>query len=105
MTAAVIMAVAGAGAVLVWLLWRGTDRGSARGGETAPNLPRVRIRGGDRVDFDGVEVDLPTAVARARAAGKVRVLATGDARVGWIAAVKGALNAAGVELLTDHVVP
>jgi hypothetical protein len=116
------VAVVGSGALLLWLLWHGKGWGGdgvgrrARGGAVtrqpdasppaSPPPPEVRvsIRSGDRVELDGVSSDLATTVARARAAGVARVIATGDARVGWIANVIGALKAASVTVYASSSV-
>lgn len=92
------IAVIGGGAFLVWLLWRGRGKGKGSGGNGDHHSDPVivRIRSGDQIELDGVSSDLATTVARARAAGATRVVATGDARHGWIVQVIAALKAAGV---------
>jgi hypothetical protein len=97
-----VLALAGGGAALVWLLWRG--RG-ARGGRDQARDHRddhaeivVWICSGDRVRVDGVSMDLTTAVNHARSARRVNVFATGDARHGWVEQVRDALRAAGVDV-------
>jgi hypothetical protein len=62
---------------------------------------RIWLRSGDRVELDGVNTDLPTAIETARAVGRASVYATGDARVGWIGKVINALRAAQVSVLAD----
>lgn len=96
------IAVVGAGALLVWLLWRGHGKGKGKGGDgdrsSAPAAVEVWIRSRDRIELDGVSSDLATTVARARTAGKARVHVTGDARQGWVENVVHALRAAGVDV-------
>ncbi|HEU4735373.1 MAG TPA: hypothetical protein VFT22_46095 [Kofleriaceae bacterium] len=48
--------------------------------------------------MDGINMDLATAVGRARDAGAAFVLAVGDARQGWVDTVIEALKAAGVDI-------
>jgi hypothetical protein len=100
------VAVIGGGALLVWLLWRGRGKGAGGGVReqgsarvSAPAQLMVWVLGGDRVALntvDGMVLDLPTMVARARAMGAARVFRTGDARHGWVLDVIGALRDAGV---------
>ena len=96
------IAVIGGGALLVWLLWRGRGKGKgSRGdgdGQSASATMEVWLRGGDRIELDGVSSDLATTVARARAAGMARVHVSGDARQGWVENVVHALRAAGVDV-------
>ena len=96
------IAVIGGGALLAWLLWRGRGKGKGKGssGESDHNSAPVivRLRGNDQIELDGVSSDLATTVARARAAGATRVVATGDARQGWITQVIAALKSAGVAI-------
>jgi hypothetical protein len=98
------IAVLGGGALLVWLLWRGRGRGKGKGSGgddermRAPEVVEVWLRGGDRIELNGVSLDLATTVARARAAGVARVFTAGDAREGWHRHVINALREAGVEL-------
>ena len=105
------VAVIGGGALLLWLVasgGRGSGGHGGRGGTVArtvdalpPSEVHVRIRSGDRIDVDGVSSELSAAVARARAAGIARVVATGDARQGWVVEVLHALGAAGVVVYTS----
>ncbi len=100
------LAVIGGGALLAWwLLRRGSGPGgrSSRdatgthgGGTPAPAArPRVWVRTA-RIEVDGVVADLPTVIARGRAAGAVDVHATGDAVTRVIRDVVSSLRAAGV---------
>ena len=80
------------------------DRTSTGLGAPSPPAPeevRVWLRSGDRIELDGVSSDLATTLARARAVGRARVYATGDARVGWIGTVINALRAAQVSVWAD----
>jgi hypothetical protein len=61
----------------------------------------VWLRGGDRLELDGVAANLETTLVRARAVGRARVHASGDARVGWIVKVVNELRAAQVTVLAD----
>ena len=106
------LALAGGTALLFWLLLRGkgwglgTGSGVGLGGagqganvtpttSEAPAPCRVWVRG-DHIDVDGTTADLPTVVARCRAAGRADVKSTGDAIVGTISDVVRAIQAAGV---------
>jgi hypothetical protein len=95
-----VLALVGAGAALVWWLWRGRGSRNAgrEGGDPSERTAKVvlRIGSGDRVSVDGVEMDLAAAVERARHASVVEVCPRGDARHGWVEAVQSALQAAGV---------
>lgn len=104
----------GAGAVLVWLLWRGhgwggREDGKRRGdggeasadssGRTAPLGPPVHVwLRGDRIEVEGVESDLATAIERARATGLAYVYTTGDTIHGRVVDVVQALQRSGVEV-------
>lgn len=81
------------------------DRGSSSGpGATALPAPKelvVWLRSGDRIELDGVAVSLETTLVRARAIGRARVHASGDARVGWIGKVINELRAAQVTVLAE----
>jgi len=94
------IAVISSGVFLAWLLWRGRGKSTGSGdgstGGSPSALVTVRIRSGDRLELDGASADLAVVIARARAAGTARVLATGDARHGWITQVLAALKAADV---------
>lgn len=107
----------GAGAVLVWLLgrgrgWGGSEDGKSRGGDsgeasadstgrTAPLGPPVHVwLRGDRIEVEGVESDLATAIERARATGLAYVYTTGDTIHGRIVDVVQALQRSGVEVAT-----
>jgi hypothetical protein len=114
------LALAGGTALLFWLLLRskgwglGLGMGSGVGlgaagqganvtptnGEPptngeAPAPCRVWIRG-DHIDVDGTRADLPTVVARCRAAGRADVHATGDTIVRTISEIVRAIQDAGV---------
>ena len=97
----------GAGAALVWLLWRGRgwggrEDGKSRGGDsgrTAPLGPPVHVwLRGDRIEVEGVESDLATAIERARATGLAYVYTTGDTIHGRVVDVVQALQRSGVEV-------
>ncbi|HEU4731284.1 MAG TPA: hypothetical protein VFT22_25495 [Kofleriaceae bacterium] len=94
------LALVGGGAFLLWLLWPGRGRGQGGRGDkdavSARKAVHVRIRSGDQVFVDGINMDLATVLARAREAGTAYVLAAGDARQGWVETVFGALQAAGI---------
>jgi hypothetical protein len=81
------------------------DSGSSSGsGATALPAPKevvVWIRSGDRIELDGVAVSLETTLVRARAVGRARVHASGDARVGWIGKVINELRAAQVTVWAE----
>jgi hypothetical protein len=61
----------------------------------------VTIRGGDRVDLDGIASDLAHVAVAAATARRVVVRAAGDARHGFIVNVLGALVACGVPVSAD----
>jgi hypothetical protein len=99
------LAWVGGGALLLWFLWPGRDKGTSDNGDNdgirdiRERKPvHVRIRSGDQLDLDEVSSDLATTVGRARAAGVAYVLAVGDARTGWVNTVIDALKAAGVDV-------
>jgi hypothetical protein len=117
------LAVAGATLALVWLWGRRSGQGGGDGagsgggtgggsssaeGTVAPpaGLPTpteavVWLRGGDRIELDGVATSLETMLVRARAKGRAQVHASGDARVGWIGQVINELRAAQVVVVAD----
>jgi hypothetical protein len=98
--------VIGGGALLAWLLLRGSGWGlghapGAAGGnsdtERRPIGPPCRVHlDADGLKLDGVLANLPAAVTRCRAAGIAEVTATGAAIVGAISDVLTALRDAGV---------
>jgi hypothetical protein len=97
-----VLALAGGGAALLWLLWRGRGTRNARDqvrdhSDDRPDVV-VWICSGDRVKVDGVNLDLATAVDRARRARTANVFATGDARHGWVEQARDAMRAAGVDV-------
>jgi hypothetical protein len=104
------LALAGAGAFLLWRLWPrgGAGGGSGDGGADAHGADAqdrarkapvvVRLSDGDRIELDGKPSDLATTIAHARIAGAARVVVTGDARHGWAMTVLDALEGAGVEV-------
>jgi hypothetical protein len=99
-----VVLVGGVGLAAWWLLARGKGfgfRGPSSGtdADTAQPLTRciVWIRA-DRIEIDGVVADLPTVIAKCRAAGTAEVHATGDAITGTVVGVLKALNTAGVKL-------
>ena len=105
-TGRTVALVGGAGLVAWWLLSRGkgwgfrsAGDGNATGTGTAQPAARsiIWIRA-DRIEVDGVAADLPTVVAKSRAAGTAEVHATGDAITGAVSRVLKALKAAGVKL-------
>jgi hypothetical protein len=100
------IALVGGAALVAWLLWRrsrggdGRSRGSgmdATPSQAQPTPCLVWVRA-DRIDIDGARADLPTVVARCRAAGRAEVRATGAAITRSIIDVLAALNAAGVRV-------
>ncbi len=105
-TGRTVVLVGGAGLVAWWLLarsngwrFRSPDDGDGNGAETGQTPVRrvVWVRG-DRIEVDGVVADLPTVIAKSRAAGTVEVHATGDAITGAVIKVLEALQVAGVKL-------
>jgi hypothetical protein len=102
-----VLALVGAGAALAWWLWRGGSRkpGGGTGDRSKPTRELViRICGGDHVSVDGVEMDLPATVERARQATLVEIYPRGDTRHGWIEEVQAALKAARVHFVL-HPLP
>lgn len=93
--------VGGAGLAAWWLLSRGKGwsfRPSGDGREgTSTTLARpvVWVRG-DRIEVDGVVADLPSVIAKSRAAGEAEVHATGNAIMRSVRDVVMGLRAAGV---------
>lgn len=79
------------------------DRGAVGAAGASPSPPEVTVwlRSGDRIELDGGASTLASTVIRARAVGRARVHATGDARVGWIRSVLSALREAQVLVLAD----
>lgn len=123
--AAVVLGGATLALVLLWAGRRsgqgGSGTGPGRGGDgdgdgsstmgagataqpaalPAPKEVVVWLRSGDRIELDGVASDLETTLVRARAIGRARVHASGDARVGWIGKVINELRAAQVTVLAN----
>jgi hypothetical protein len=101
------VALVGGAALIAWLFWRGKgwgfgaddglEHGIGRGSPTtvpaAPCLVWIRA---NRIELDGVPVDLNSVVTRCREIGQADVRATGDAITRSIADVLRALKAAGV---------
>lgn len=104
------VAVVGGAGLLAWLLLRrgGEGKGHVPGDGATPGLviPGSRcvvwIRGADRIEVDGVAVDLATAIARCRAVESAEVHASGDARQGFVTSVVKALSAAGIKMIAAH---
>lgn len=93
--------VGGAGLFAWWLLSRGKGWGFRSTGDGREDTSTARSRvvvwvRGDRIDVDGVASDLPTVIAKGRAAGEAEVHATGDAIVRSIRGVVMGLRQAGV---------
>jgi hypothetical protein len=93
--------VGGAGLAAWWLLSRGKGWGFRRSpdereGTSATHARVVVWIRGDRIEVDGVVADLPSVIARARAAGEAEVHATGAAIVRSVRDVVVGLRAAGV---------
>ena len=65
-----VLALAGAGAALAWLLWRG--RGARKTGGSPRDLSEpahevvIRVYGGDHVSVDGVDMEIGRASCRER---------------------------------------
>lgn len=96
------VAILGGVALAAWLLFGGKGwgfGGSGQAGASRPTRCVVWIRP-EGLTVDGVAADLPTVIARCRAAGEAEVHATGDAitRVVWD--TLKALRAAGVTIYT-----
>jgi hypothetical protein len=109
------VAVVGGTGLLAWLLLRGGGRevkdkgkGDVAGADVTlrPVVSGSRcvvwIRAADRIEVDGVAADLPTVIARCRAAESVEVHATGDARQGFVTSVVATLHAAGIKMRVAH---
>ena len=98
-----VIALVGAGAALAWWLWRGRGSRKPDSEMDALSTPTrevvIRIYGSDRVSVNGVEMDLPAAVERARHATLVDICPRGDARHAWIEQVQAALQAAGIHFV------
>lgn len=97
------VAILGGAALVAWLLSRGKGWG-VRGpddahaaGTTRPSRCVVWIRP-EGLTVDGVAADLPTVIARCRAAGEAEVHATGDTIHRVVRDTIQALHAAGVTL-------
>jgi hypothetical protein len=105
-----VLAVGG-GALLAWLLFRGSGWGLGRGHSGAggnsgtppwPVGPPCRVRlDANGLELDGVRADVSAAVTRCRAAGIAEVTTTGAAIVGAIGEVLAALRDAGVIVLAS----
>jgi hypothetical protein len=95
------VAIVGGAALAVWLLSRGKGRrgpGDAQAaGSARPSDCVVWIRP-EGLTVDGVPADLPTVIARCRAAGEAEVHATGDTIHRVVRDTIQALHAAGVTL-------
>ena len=94
-------ALVGGGALLVWLLMRGTGWGvgGQLGATTAGPKRRIRIRvSGAGVSVDGAPVTVDEAVAIARKASGAEVFSTGAARQGTVDDLIAGLHAAGVDV-------
>lgn len=93
--------VGGAGLAAWWLLSRGKGWGFRRSGDgregtsATPGRAVIWVRG-DRIEVDGVAADLPSVIAKGRAAGAADVYATGNAIVRSVRDVVMGLRAAGV---------
>lgn len=104
------LAAIGSGAALLWLLlrgrawsWRsGNGRSGGEGSSAARPPPiSVMLRDGDRIEVDGVPTNLATAVAKARAAGRVHVRTDGAVRHGFVSEVRSALLGVAVDVASD----
>lgn len=97
------VAIVGGAALVAWLLSRGKGWGIRAPGEaqaagaTRPSRCVVWIRP-EGLTVDGVAADLPTVIARCRAAGEAEVHATGDTIHRVVRDTIQALHAAGVTL-------
>ena len=93
--------VGGAGLAAWWLLSHGKGWGFRSPGAGREDTSTARSRvvvwvRGDRIDVDGIVSDLPTAIAKGRAAGEAEVHATGAAIVRRVRDVVVGLRTAGV---------
>ena len=93
--------VGGAGLAAWWLLSRGKGWGFRSSGDGREGTSTARSRvvvwvRDDRIDVDGVASDLPTVIAKGRAAGEAEVHATGAAIVRTVRDVVVGLRTAGV---------
>ena len=100
------VAIVGGAVLAAWLLSRGKGWGfrgpgdaHAAGGPTRPARCVVWIRL-EGFTVDGVVADLPTVIARCRAAGEAEVHATGDAITGVVWDTFKALRGARVTIYT-----
>lgn len=96
------VAIVGGAALVAWLLLRGKGSGlggsgDAHAGASRPSRCVVWIRP-EGLTVDGVAADLPTVIARCRAAGEAEVHATGDTIHRVVRDTIQALHAAGVTL-------
>jgi hypothetical protein len=104
------IAIASAGALLLWLCSRGKGSGTGSGkdhgngpgnaksdGDSSSAI--VKILSEERLLLDGAPADLQAVVARARRAGAVLVCVAGAAREGWADQVMAALRATGVSIV------
>ena len=95
--------VGGAGLAAWWLLSRGKGWGFRRSGDgregtsATPTRVVVWVRG-DGIEVDGVVSDLPSVIAKGRAAREAEVHATGAAIVRTVRDVVVGLRAAGVSV-------
>jgi hypothetical protein len=113
------VALVGGTVLLFWLLLRGKGWSFGAGGDVGlggagaeanvtstsgrPTAPcRVWIRS-DQLELDGQPADLPTVVARCRAAGRAEMNATGDSIARRIGEVVRALQAAGVDIYAPFI--
>jgi hypothetical protein len=93
-----VMLLGCAGIAAYWLMSRGRGWDFLRSGQgtsTTPTRRVVWVRS-DRVEVDGVHLDLPNVIAVCRAAGEAEVHATGDAIMRNVRDVVVGLRAAGV---------
>lgn len=93
--------VGGAGLAAWWLLFRGKGWGGRHSGDGLEGTSTTQARRvvwvrGNRIEVDGVVSDLPSVIAKGRAAGEAEVHATGDAIVRSVRDVVTGLRAAGV---------
>jgi hypothetical protein len=111
------VALVGGAALAAWLLSRGKGWGFRSPGDgSSANADEARLPArctvwirADRIEVDGVAMDLPSAIARCRGVGAAEVRATGDAITRVVHEVLTSLHRAGVKLYTPpdlaHVVP